>query len=148
MSRFYAATMLAAVLLLSTGSVHAKDFCFNSTSASPAVLVVAPKFSMPKRGKCSAIVGWDAGYFGSAAARPASGTACLNTAGTNLHVGITIHATRVYPLGADEQPPVHMIPPYPAPVGGAVYLRQDLPAMGQERTDGMAGPCGYTVTIP
>lgn len=138
---------IAIAALVVPAAAHARDYCFNSSSVTPAVLIVAKDFKVPRRGKCRPIVGWDAGYFVFADARPASGTACLNTAGDTLHVGVTIHAT-FSAYGTEEQLQVHMRLPYPALSGGKVYLRQNLPAMISERDDGSAGDCGYAVTIP
>lgn len=141
------AISLAAAVLLATTTAHARDFCFNSSSVAPAVLVVAKDFKLPRKGKCKPIVGWDAGSYGFAVPRPASGTACLNTAGDTLHVGVTIHATWSE-SNADEPLQVHMRLPYPALTGGRVYLRQNLPVLISERYDGFAADCGYTIPIP
>jgi hypothetical protein len=74
-------------------------------------------------------------------------TACLNTAGDTLHVGITIHAT-FSTFGAEEQLQVHMRLPYPALSGGKVGLRRNLAPLISERDDGTAGDCGDTIAIP
>lgn len=138
---------IAFSLPVAASTAEARDFCFNSSSATPSILVVAKDFKLPRKGKCKPIVGWDAGYYGFAFGRPASGTACLNTAGDALHVGVTIHATRT-PGNADEQLQVYMDLPYPALTGGTVYLRQNLPVLILNRSDGFAADCGYTIPIP
>lgn len=145
--RMMLAIALVSALLLATTTAHARDFCFNSSSVAPAILIVAKDFKVPRKGKCKPIVGWDAGYYGFAVPRMASGTACLTTAGDSLHVGVTIHATWSE-SNADEQLQVHMRLPYPALTGGRVYLRQNLPVLFSERYDGFAGDCGYTLPIP
>jgi len=143
------------IALLTTGVAHAGDFCFNSTSppnpappSDPDILVFAQKFRLPKKGKCAAIVGWDSGYFNGTFPRPASGTACLNSAGTRLHVGIMLHAVQIPSVTTDAEIHVHMSLPYPALQGGDVYIRRDLPGLGAVRTDGVAGPCGFNAPIP
>ncbi len=145
------------VLLLFSCNASAGDFCFNSTSppnpappTNPDILVIAQKFSVPGKGKCKAIVGWDAGYSNQTIPRPASGTACLNSAGTTLEVGIVIHLSAVVPYG--EEIFVQMRLPYPALINGLVYLRRTSRDAGgyleQVRTDGVAGPCGFNFSIP
>lgn len=125
----------------------ARDYCFNASAFSPAILVVAKDFKLPRKGKCRPIVGWDAGYFGFAVTRPASGTACLNSAGNVLHVGVTIHATYSDTEVADELQ-VNMKLPYPALTGGSVLVKRADPYLLALRGDGTAGDCGYTITIP
>lgn len=141
------ALAVAIATLLPATTAHARDFCFNSSSFSPAILVVAKDFKTPRRGKCRPIVGWDAGFYGFAVTRPASGTACLNTAGDTLHVGVTIHATDS-DLGTDDDLQVHMKLPYPALSVGSVFIRQTTPYFASFRADGTAGDCGYTIAIP
>jgi len=141
------AVSLSIASLAFVAPAHARDYCFNSSSFSPAILVVAKDFKLPRKGKCRPIVGWDAGYFGFAATRPASGTACLNTAGDTLHVGVTIHPTWNDLEVADELQ-VNMKLPYPALSEGSVYIKRASPSLSAFRGDGAAGDCGYTVTIP
>ena len=144
------AVSLALAVVLATlpaTSAHARDFCFNSSSFSPAILVVAKDFKTPRRGKCRPIVGWEAGFYGFAVTRPASGTACLNTAGDTLHVGVTVHAT-AGDFGFADELQVHMKLPYPALVDGSVFIRRNDPSLTAFRGDGTAGDCGYTITIP
>jgi hypothetical protein len=148
-------TLLATALTVSlsiaslalASSADARDFCFNSSSYEPVVLVVAKDFKLPRKGRCRPIVGWDAGFFGFAVARPASGTACLNTAGNVLHVGVTIHAT-ASDLGTADELQVHMQLPYPSLTSGSVFIKRSDPYLAAFRGDGVAGDCGYTVTIP
>ena len=136
-----------AIATLPATAAHARDFCFNSSSFAPAILVVAKDFKTPRRGKCRPIVGWDAGFYAFAVTRPASGTACLNTAGDTLHVGVTIHATSS-DLGTDEELQVQMKLPYPALSAGEVFILRHNPYLAAVRGDGTAGDCGYTITIP
>lgn len=141
------APLLAVPPLLAPATAQARDFCFNSSVFAPVILVVAQNFKVPRRGKCKPIVGFDVGYFGFAAARPASGTACLNTAGDTLQVGITIHAVNDA-IDDDEEIQLHMRIPYPALTGGTTYLRQSDPYLLSLRGEGSAGDCGYTIAIP
>jgi hypothetical protein len=147
--------VIAVFVLFATSVSYAGDFCFNSTSPpnpaspdNPDILVLAQNFRVPAKGKCKAIVGWDTGYFNGTFPRPASGTACLNSAGTRLHVGIMLHAVRVPSVTTDSEIHVHMNLPYPALQGGDVYIRQDLPFRSLLRNDGVAGPCGFNFPIP
>lgn len=150
MTLWFCVLVLAINLGLLTGSAFAGDFCFNSTSPpnpapsdNPDILVFAQNFRVPAKGKCKPIVGVDMGYFNQTFPRPASGTACLNSAGTRLHVGIMIHAVYVPSITTDSEIHVHMNLPYPALTGGDVYIRQDFPFLSRVRTDGVAGPCGF-----
>jgi hypothetical protein len=141
------ALALSIASLLAAAPAQARDFCFNSSLYSPAILVVAKDFKLPRKGKCRPIVGWDAGFFGFAVARPASGTACLNSVGDKLHVGVTIHAT-ADDLGIANELQVHMQLPYPALNAGTVFLQRVDPYLAEFRGDGFAGDCGYAITIP
>lgn len=38
--------------------------------------------------------------------------------------------------------------PYPALTAGSVFIRKDDPYLASFRGDGVAGDCGYTITIP
>jgi hypothetical protein len=150
---------MAVVVLLSTGVASARDFCFNSTSPpdpapvdNPNILIVAQKFHLPKKGKCTAIVGWDLGLLNGNGGLPASGTACLSSAGTFLQVGVLIHA----PGSNDTDPEeVHVSMhffSYPDLTGGVVYMHRistvnTSHSLNFVRDDGFAGPCG-TIPIP
>jgi hypothetical protein len=109
-------------------AAHAKTFCFNSTSPpsptfdNPHVMVVAKNFSVPKKGKCTPIVGYDlAGANGS---RPPTKTACLNSDGTRLRAGFTLHpyfsgdGFVAWHMGMDL--------PYPSLRGGTVVMHNDF----------------------
>lgn len=148
--------VVVAVLLLHAAPAHAVDWCFNSTSppnpaptSDPDILVVAQRFKTPRKGQCQAIVGYDIGYSNSTFPRPASGTACVDSAGTRMHVGIVIHATKgPAPINTDAEIHVHMNLPYPALTGGEVYIRRDVPLLAQVRSDGLVGRCGFPIPIP
>lgn len=151
-ARTIAAAFLA--LFVASGSAAA-DWCFDSVSPDnpappedPDILVVAGGFKLPKKGKCRPIVGFDVGYTNQVFPRPASGTACLDSAGTRLHVGIVIHATMVPGTTTDSEIHFHMSLPYPALEGGDVYLRRDVPFLGLVREDGRVGKCALKVPIP
>jgi hypothetical protein len=157
MALFHRAAIIFAVILLSPGpALAATAFCFNSTSPpnpappeDPDILVVAQNFVKPAKGTCRAIVGYEGGTTTFTFPRPASGTACLNSAGTTMHVGIIIHAAAgPPPVGTNTAIHVHMKLPYPGLSGGDVYIRQDLRFFSQQRTDGVAGPCGFRMFVP
>ena len=146
----------AAAILLAAQTAAAADWCFNSTSPpnpapidDPDILVVAKHFKLPKPGDCRPINGFDVGNSDQTFPRPATGTACLDSAGAKLHVGIVIHATSgPAPINTDTVVNVHMVLPYPALTGGEVYFRRDLPFNSGMRTDGLVGPCGSKFPIP
>jgi hypothetical protein len=146
----------AAAVALSAHGAAARDWCFNSTSpenpappSNPDILVVAQGFKMPKKGRCSAITGFDVGYANQTFPRPATGTACLDSAGAHLHVGIQVMATKgPVPIATDSEIHVHMYVPYPALANGEIYIRRDVPPLSVERTDVLIGPCGFKVPIP
>lgn len=157
MTLWFCVLVLAINLGLLTGSAFAGDFCFNSTSppnpappTNPDILVIAQKFSVPGKGKCKAIIGWDTGYSNQTIPRPASGTACLNSAGTRLDVGFVIHLHPHVQMG--EEIFVTMILPYPSLKDGQVLLHRSSQTPGWSlnlfRTDGVAGPCGFNFSIP
>lgn len=140
--------MLAAVVL-APGAAHAGDFCFNSGALNPTFVVVAQKFRVPRPGKCAPIVGFEYGSTGFTFPRPASGTACVDSAGTLLHVGIMIHAAKgPSPVSTDSEIHMHMKLAYPGLASGEVYVRQDLPLLSLVGTGGFAGPCGVPTVIP
>jgi hypothetical protein len=148
--------IVAAFVLLSVGLAHGKDYCFNSTSPpnpaphdDPDILVIAKRFTFPRPGDCRPIVGFDVGMTNQTFPRPASGSACLNSAGTKLHVGIMLHGAAGPPeIYTDSEIHVHMVVPYPALSGGAVYIRQDLPGISIQRSDAVVGPCGFSFPVP
>jgi hypothetical protein len=150
-----AAAAALCVLLAATGA-RAADWCFDSISPpnpappnDPDILVVASDFKMPKKGKCKPISGFEVGFSNQTFPRPASGSACLDTAGTHLHVGIVIHSAKgPAPVETDSEIHFHMYVPYPALEGGQVYLRRDLPGLGVEREDGRVAKCALRVPIP
>ena len=143
-------TALVLALVLVAGVAHAKDFCFNSSSPSGLdFVVVAQRFRVPRPGNCAPIVGFEFGTTNFTFPRPASGTACTDSAGTRLHVGIMIHsAYGPPPISTDSEIHMHMNLPYPALTDGPTYIRRDLPLLAELRPDGFAGPCGFPITIP
>jgi hypothetical protein len=158
MTRGFRLLATVAVLVASTGSARAGDFCFNSTSPpnpaphwDPDVLVFAQKFRPPSKGKCREIVGWEGGTTVHADARPVTGMACLNSAGTRLKVGILVHGLGSQFLPSD---PLHvrMDLPYPALTDGVVHMHRYSLNPSYEldltRFDGVAGPCFFGATIP
>jgi hypothetical protein len=148
MPAWYRFWVTAVVVLLSTGVASAGDFCFNSTSPpnpapldNPDILVIAQRFHLPSKGKCSAIVGWDTGLSNGVSPSPASGTACLNSAGTTLSVGVTIHTEGP---GGTEAVNLKMSLEYPS-LTGVIFVDRlshhpeyDL---NFARADVFAGPC-------
>jgi hypothetical protein len=146
--------LVCAAALSVTSVGHAGDFCFNTSSPShtpdePSLIVVAQKFKVPRPGKCAAIVGFEYASTNFTFPRPASGTACTNSAGALLHVGIMIHAAKgPPPVNTDSEIHLHMILDYPTLATGQVYIRRDLPLLSNERSNGFAGPCGLPVSIP
>jgi hypothetical protein len=147
--RSVSALIVTLAVLLAAGSAHAAgDFCFN-TATSPYYVVVAQRFKVPRPGKCAAIVGFEYGSTGFTFPRPVSGTACTDSAGTLLHVGIMIHAASgPSPVNTDSEIHVHMKLAYPGLATGDVYVRRDLPLLSLTGTAGFAGPCGIPITIP
>ena len=117
--------MMLAVLLVTAdaSTVHASAKCLSSgtpPSGIPKVLVVFPKFSTPTRGHCNEL----AGYEGSSAfAFPASATACLNSAGTMIYIGLTVRTFahgQGGPAAETTQQLLGFELPYPASTGGQV----------------------------
>lgn len=141
-------TVVFAAILVTAGAAQAKDFCFNAPT-TPYFIVVAQNFRVPRPGKCAAIVGFEYGSTNFTFPRPASGTACTDSAGTLLHVGIMIHAAwGPNPVNTDSEIHLHMKLVYPALSSGEVYVRRDLPFLSDTTTAGFAGPCGLPVSIP
>jgi hypothetical protein len=145
--------VMGALLVLPAPRVHAGEWCFNSTSIpnpappdDPDILIVAQKFKTPKKGKCQVIVGYDVGTYDQTFARPVSGTACLDSAGTLLHVGAIIHVSAGAdpPYTHDPQINLEMTIPFPALTGGRLHFRLgDAPTTTNGRIDVFAGPCQF-----
>jgi hypothetical protein len=152
------------VTALLAGTAHAGgDFCFTSLSSnpgpqSPNLAIVGQGFKIPKSGKCRPIVGWEAGYHELLYPRVVSGMACLDSAGTILHMGATVHPTFRPGVPILSQKPhealgVSMDLPYPALTDGIVVIHRAAgfdPAESFRliRDNGVAGPCFGNLKIP
>jgi len=112
---------LALGLVISSGSAHALNFCFNPGTSSPDdSLAVAEKFRKPAKGSCSPINGFDLVRSGPNAA-PVTGTACLNSHGDTLAVSYLVHPDVSVFTGivvASEPRHVSMVLPYPSLLNG------------------------------
>jgi hypothetical protein len=117
--------LMLAVLLVAAGAStgHASVKCLSSgtpPSGIPKVLVVFPKFSTPTPGRCNEL----AGYEGSSAfAFPASATACLNSAGSMIYIGVTVRTfahAQGGPAADTFQQLLGFELPYPVSTGGQV----------------------------
>jgi len=111
-----ASTGLASVKCLSSGTPPV---------TIPKVLVVFPKFAAPRRGQCSELAGYEAS---TSFAYPASATACLNAAGNEIYIGVTIRAFEHSPGGPGTfsfERRVGFELPYPASTGGLLSSQSD-----------------------
>lgn len=149
----------AAAVLLSGSIAQARDFCFNSTSPpnpaplnNPDILVVAQQFSLPRRGKCKVVTGFEIASTASnppQTSRPVSGTACLNADGNLLRASFTVHD--IYNSAVNTTGGIHrafsvsMDIPYPSLSGGYALFRLSDSDNGSIRQDVVAGPCGFPI---
>jgi len=116
--------VLLALLLVVAGpsTARASVKCLSSgnpvNTSIPKVLVVFPKFSTPARGKCNELAGYEAS---TAFAFPASATACLNSAGNTIYIGVTVRFFAHEHGGVAADTPEELLSfelPYPASTGG------------------------------
>jgi hypothetical protein len=106
-------SLIAVVVGLSlsaAATVEAAGICFQAGNYN---LAVVKKYSRPPRGTCKNFAGWEAFSGGSQAV---FGTACLNSAGTELRVGYTVAAY-------GEPDSVWMTLPYPSLTGGGATTK-------------------------
>jgi len=147
--------------MLSASLGHAKDYCFNSTSPpnpappdDPDILIVAQKFSLPGKGKCKSVTGFEVASINSGmpqVIRPATGEVCLNRDGDLLRAAFYLHEvynTRVGTSGSIYRGiQVGMDIPYPALSGGSILFRLGDTDSGTVRTDVFVGPCVYPLSF-
>jgi hypothetical protein len=104
----------------STGRASVKCLSNGTSTGLPHVLVVFPRFSTPRPGQCTELAGYEAS---TSLAWPTSATACLNSAGSRIYIGVTVRPLTHAPLipGNDTlQKLLGFDLPYPVSTGGVV----------------------------
>jgi hypothetical protein len=100
-------TMLGLILV---PAAYAGDLCFTATSTSPPppeapnIQIVAQGFSLPGKGKCKSLTGFEIASFDQAIARPVAGTVCRNAANTKIQAGFLVHPAFINPTPNDGGP--------------------------------------------
>ena len=129
---------LAAVVgLLCAGTAHAADFCIDFAAQA----IVLKGFKPPKPGKCKFIKG---AYFSiDTLIEPQFGTACTNTAGDKMRVGMSYGYSSYSVVGTFEFP-------YPSMTGGTFrYTQSAVPNTVLGGVQAASGaPCAAPVPIP